>query len=388
MMMRRKVLFVISSFTVGGTSTSLLNLISLLPHSDVDFSVYALTNDGPLRDEMSKWATIVNDGSHHHGPTKKRYLKTKIFAFAKKIYRLLRKRKVNLSTCYYKHLAKKLDDKHYDCIIAYQEGNVTEAVSFCNTKKVAWIHSDYSRFLKLIKSSPQHKLYQGFDKIINVSEMAKKKFDSVMPECSYKSFSLYNAINVNRIQNLANEHVDFIFEPGVFHIISIGRLDPVKRFDRIPEIALSLKKMGLKFKWLLVGGSTVSAPMLMNDLQNEIQYKGLQKEVCILGNIPNPYPVLKKCNLLVCLSASETFNYTIAEARVLGVPVLSADYEGVDEFLTDRKGGVVARLEDIPQMIGKIIRDKSFHQSLKQGIPSYKDYNETILNRFLSDIVG
>ena len=385
-MCRKRVLFVIPSFMVGGTSTSLLNLLSLLGQEEVDVSVYALSNDGPMKEEMSKWATIANDYGHRHS-SKKRQLNIMLFNFAKKVYRTLRKKKINLSIQYYKHLAKGFDDKHYDYVIAYQEGNVTEAVSFCSTRKIAWIHCDYSRFLKLVRSSPQCKLYQHFDKIVNVSNMAKKIFDSVMPEYIHKSFTLYNAINVNRILDLAKERPDFVLEPDVFHIVSIGRLDPIKRFDRIPKIAAYLKEKGIKFKWWLIGGPTVKAPKIMSSIEEEISKMGLE-EVCLLGNIPNPYPILRQSNLLVCLSASETFNYVIAEARVLGVPVLSAVYDGLDEFLTNGVGGLVAPLEDIPESLWKIIVDKSFYQSLKQSIPGYKNYNDAILNVFLSDIVA
>ena len=67
----------------------------------------------------------------------------------------------------------------------------------------------------------------------------------------------------------------------------------------------------------------------------------MQEYVRMTGKKDNPYPYIKNADLLVCASFTEGYNLTVAEALVLGTPVLSTDCEGPREILDNGKYGML-----------------------------------------------
>ena len=59
------------------------------------------------------------------------------------------------------------------------------------------------------------------------------------------------------------------------------------------------------------------------------------------GSQNNPYPYIKNADLLVCASYFEGYNLTVAEALILGVPVLSTDCTGPNEILDRGRYGMI-----------------------------------------------
>lgn len=97
--------------------------------------------------------------------------------------------------------------------------------------------------LRISNSKPQHSLYSKIDKIVCVSEYTKNVFTNLLPETSDKTISLHNLISEKLIIDKSKENnIDSIFNFDSFKIVSLGRIDPVKRFSSIPEIVDELKK--------------------------------------------------------------------------------------------------------------------------------------------------
>ena len=59
------------------------------------------------------------------------------------------------------------------------------------------------------------------------------------------------------------------------------------------------------------------------------------------GSQDNPYPYIKSSDLLVCASYFEGYNLTVAEALILGTPVLSTNCAGPNEILDNGKYGLI-----------------------------------------------
>lgn len=369
----KKILFVIPSFDIGGTNTSLINLLSGIDKLKYNLFVYAINNSGPLRKDIEENATVLNSSMHCDGRGKPYSTKRFLGSIAKSLLKVLRRIGIDPTPFYFAQKAKTFNG--YDCVIAFQEGNVTKLVSYCrNCKRIAWIRSEYGRYLKIAKTRPERILYQKFDAIINVSETAMKNFLHYLPEYSRKTYSVYNLLNKNRVLNLA-ESKACLPGSGSFVIASIGRVDPVKHFSEIPVIAQYLVNSGItNFQWIIIGGKTQTDPQEYETIESRIKEKELDNYVFLLGNQTNPYSYLKKSNLLVCLSESETFNHTFAEARILGVPVLSVDYDSAKEFLIPGQGGCIIKRESIAAYLSDLIVSDSHYSLLKEEVKNF-DYN-------------
>lgn len=371
----KRILFVIPSFEIGGTNTSLINMISNFDTSRFEMSVYAINNQGTQRDFIEQYATVLNEKSNS-----KDNPQNSIFAFFKHCYRLLKKIGIDLSSLYYKRVARNLDKNGYDCIAAFQEGNATELVSYCkNVKKIAWVRSEYGRYLRTNNKRPEKDIYGRFNHIVNVSETAKMNFISFLPQYENKTVAIYNLLNKERAIQLSKEDCTMPGEES-FTLISIGRVDPVKHFSEIPIIASSLKEVGFRFRWMILGGKTESYPYEYDLIQSRIKENQVEDRVFLLGYHPNPYSFLKRSHLLVCLSESETFNHTFAEARILGVPVLSVDYESAPEFIKDNDGGRIVPRARISSAISEIMGNNDYYNLIKKETQSFQYDNQQILD--------
>lgn len=251
----------------------------------------------------------------------------------------------------YKHIIK----KKYDIVISFLEGPTARIVSGCpfvNSKKVSWIHVEQSvgGFSRRPKSCPAFysfrneseavKCYKAFDKTICVAESVKQDFLSIFPMIDNVEV-LYNVIETDGILSKSKESVG-LFSDGV-NVVSVGRLVSEKGFDRLVNV----------HKRLICGGYAHSVYILgegneRKNLEGLIKECGVEKTFHLLGYKTNPYPYIANADVFVCSSRREGFSTAVAEALVLGVPVVSSNCSGARELLgrNDEYGIVTENNED------------------------------------------
>ena len=76
-------------------------------------------------------------------------------------------------------------------------------------------------------------------------------------------------------------------------------------------------------------------------LIEEIIYKHANDYITMCGAQKNPYPFIREADMLVCASYFEGYNLTVAEALILGIPVLSTECTGPCEILDYGKYGII-----------------------------------------------
>lgn len=368
---KAKILFVLPAFRYGGTMTSFENLLMLIANEDIEVDVYAIVDEGDARDKVAKYSRILNNSS------KREKEKNNSFrSFAKWGKDLVAKLGIDLGKILIKRRARRFDCSKYEVVIGYQEGYATEFVAYSNAiRKIAWVHSMYSRWC----NSKTSAVYDMIDTIVCVSETAKEDMLSVYPNGNGRISVVYNSLNKDKVIELSNEYAPSLLNDR-FRIISVGRIDPVKRFSEVPIIANKIKEKGLKFRWTIVGGAAVKKEYYK--LTKRIEQLGLKNELVLKGQLENPYPEIKNSNLLVCLSSSETFNYTLTEARILGVPVVTSDFPAAKEFVINGVDGTITSLENIDNVIISLISNEEMYNQQKNNLGGYTYNNIKILNSF------
>lgn len=360
----KRILFIVPSFEVGGgILTSLKNLLPLIDTEKYQISVYPITNKGTAHEEISQYAEILTNMGGSEENTMPHAQKSKFIArIVKRVKKTLCSLGVDISPLVFRVVGKMLSAKNYDCVIAFQEGPATQLAYYVNASlKVAWVHSIFSRYAQMYAKRRDVRVYNSFDKIVCVSGTAAEDMKNYAPYLKQKIAVVYNALSVAAIRQQALAFdVD---NRNRIAIISVGRIDPVKRFSAIPEIAERLKKHGLSFVWRIIGGITMEDEAQL--LKSNIQKYAVADCVEWLGRKSNPYPYIKASQLLVCLSSSETFNYTLAEARALDVPVITTDFPSAPEFVTDGVDGYIVPLENVADMIINVIENKDMLEKIK-----------------------
>lgn len=270
--------------------------------------------------------------------------------------------------------------KNYDVEIAFVEGFVTKllaASTNIQAKKIAWVHTDLSQNPWTLNNKIYRNLkeeqycYSKFNQIICVSDTVKNNF--------IKRFKLtnviriYNPIDKTDILNKAKEICKYPQTTNDIKFITIGRLVPQKGYDRLLKVIKRIKADGIHCKLLILGEGE-----MYHTLSNYIKENNLSDDIILYGFQPNPYQYLKKADCFICSSRSEGFSLVIAEAMVLGKPIISTYCSGPNELLEEGKYGMlVENSEDgLYQIIKTINANKNmlYEYSIK-SLNKSKDFD-------------
>ena len=354
----KRILIIIPSFEIGGTIVSLHSLLGAIDPMRLSIDIFARKREGPyigilenchILDE-NYWLTETFSKS-----TRLSKLKITLIKSLKSICRILH---IDIKSLCIKNGCKQLGTELYDAVVSYQENFTHEISRYPAKRRIAWIHSDYSRLLKLLRVENENSVYEDIDKVVCVSAYAKSVFDVIYPQYAWKSVAIHNVINVEGIiaKSMETEDLDPLFDTSVYTIVSVGRLDPVKQFEKIPIIAKQIKEISNNpFKWYIIGGSR-GFDEVENELRLLISEYGLQDSVIRLSEKKNIYPYISKANLYVCTSLSESFPLVVNEAKALKVPVVSNNFPSVMESITVGIDGYVVKMKDMASKIVEMMR--------------------------------
>lgn len=242
----------------------------------------------------------------------------------------------------------------FDTIFVVSEASkMREFVSRCrHPGKIQWIHTDYTAWRELNEwtravTKNDAKLYRRFDAIVCLNKSLREKFLTVYPQFAEKTIAVPNPVFRAEIRERAKAPLTVPVDESVCNLITIGRLEREKRYDRLLDIAAELQKRGFAFRWYFAGDGP-----LREEIERQFTERGLSGCVTLTGYMENPCPLLARCRALVLFSEYEGTPVTIDEAKALGVPVIANDVGGVREMLEDGKYGMTASIiEDFIQFI-------------------------------------
>ena len=355
----KKILFVIPSYSIGGVTSSLYAFLSQMDKKRCDVDVFCRNHQGPMKRAFEGISHVVPENvwlSVYILEGGK--IKNLCCQILRGVRGAFKKIGVNLYPLYCRIGGRQIHSEKYDTIISFHEDLSPIVCYYPAKRRVAWIHCDYKRQHAAVGKT-ELKEYSRFDKIVCVSEYVKNVFIDFYPTLTDRVDALHNVVDVKRIQRRAKEEIgeDYLFDTSCFTIVSVGRLDPVKQFDKIPAIAAEVRRIvGDTFKWFIIGGSRGYANNEQR-MKDDINRLHLQENVILLGEKQNIYPYLAKANLFVCTSKSESFPMVVLEARALGLPIISTDFPSAHEALQGWKSSKVVSLNEMGKAIAKAMTE-------------------------------
>ena len=186
----------------------------------------------------------------------------------------------------------------------------------------------YDTIVKVFKNkNDEINTYKKFDKIVCVSNIVKEQFVKKFNFDKNKVIVKHNVINKNKIIELSNKKNDFIKPKDIFTIMSVGRLNAQKAYDRLLRIGNKLINEGYKINVIIIGEGTH-----YNKLNDYIKRHNLVEKIKLLGFKSNPYPYIKQADLFVCSSITEGLSTVVSEAIILGVPIVTTKCAGMEEL--------------------------------------------------------
>lgn len=377
--MKRKLLFVLPSFHIGGTTVSVRNLISVLDKEKYDITVWAMDSTGILKwmyegIELLPTCFTVQALALSSWRNERNWCRRVGAA----VIRWMVKVSTTPNQIISRHAIRRcVGNQQYDTVVACQEGKTSAFVAnFDCDNLVAWVRCDYKHYFR-DHNNCKELFYERFNHIVCVAEKTKDNFSEIYPQLADRTICIYNPQDSSLIQSQAeiDDH-DCRFKTDKTIIVSIGRLGKVKRFTEIPSIARQLIDRGFDFKWFIIGDGGEQAA-----IAEKIKSFDVVDHVVMLGAKSNPHFYIKKADLYVCLSSSEACPRVVNEAKILRTPVVSTDFPTIYEYLEDGVNGRIVPLRGMANAIAELLNDKEMFNRIKKEIEGFEFDNSELIKQ-------
>lgn len=383
MIEKRNILFVNNSFNIGGTTTSLLNLLHTIDKSKYNIDLLLMRNEGELLDSIPKNINLLEPALNEKVPILSKIYKLFIYTIRGYTFKAFIYNHFHASK--YKHglfqlmsgdarsrAARKIN-KHYDTAIGYMEGfaNFYVANKVCADKKIAYIHANYKG--ASLDPKLDIKMIGSMNKVVVVTESARFDFCDVFPKYADKCSVVSNIVSKSFINKKAMEDIDaYNISNEYFNIITVARIDNVsKALYRCIYACAKLIENGYKVKWYVFGDGKDMQYLL--DMINT--YK-LENTFFLMGGRVNIYPYIKNSDLFVLSSKYEGKPMAVTEAQYLEVPVLVTEYESAREQIESGKTGFIVNNDDQDSLyegIKNILDNRESLEDIKKNLKELSD---------------
>ena len=333
----KKVLFLISSLHIGGAQKSLVLLANALARRGYDITIRILVNKTDLQSELDERIKVEYKPYKMHLGKKIPYIRHEFYdtglwenrTAAKNLYR------------YY------VGDDKFDVEIAFSAGIVQKTIEGSTNSDavhIAWVHSDYAGEGGFRANLNARQLFDSFsllDYVVCVTKNAAESYKKAVGDTG-NVVTINNIIPVDDIRKKAEEKPAIQVKKAGFHMVVVSRIeDKTKGIFRIVEVVSRLKSEGCDVSLAIVGKGIDD-----NRLRQLVEEKNAGGYITLTGVQINPYPYIKEADLLVCPSYYEAYCLAVAEAIVLGVPVVSTKCIGTTELLENGIYGMLVENTD------------------------------------------
>ena len=273
----------------------------------------------------------------------------------------------------YRLMPKIQPDKEYDLAVSFLTPHYICAHNVRAKKKIAWIHTDYSRVQ--VNRESELAMWNQYDYIASISNAVTESFLGTFPELKGKIVLIENILPEKLIRSQAEAFsAEAEMPPKGIHLLSIGRYCTAKNFDNVPDICARLLQCGLDVYWYIIGFGGDEAL-----IRQRIKEAGMEGRVIMLGKKDNPYPYIKACDLYVQPSRYEGNCVTVHEAQMLAKPVVITRYATSASQLEEEVDGIIVPMdnEGCAEGIAALLRDlekmKTLSETCRRGDYSNSD---------------
>ena len=349
----KKIIFGITSLTIGGAERVLVDLANRLSE-EYSVTIFTIYDGGELKNELnSNIKKIALYRKPYKDLSKFQKLKAslKLIFYRRKIYEAIMRRGFDAEIAFLEgpvtrlfgaNLNNKLvNTKFFRASLNNKiaNKNVNTDQNTANTRnnieklntKIAWIHNDISKVYgsgikAKIKKWVDGKLYKKYDKLVFVSKENQKDFNKEYKWANESNEEVIrNYIDYKKVLDKANEKVDLPYDNKEINLLTVCRLVEQKALDRFIKEQKELENKGIHVKIYIVG----DGPQRYN-LQKQIDEEGLTNRFILLGQKENPYPYIKYCDYFCLLSYYEGYGMVLEEAKILNKPIILTNTAAIE----------------------------------------------------------
>lgn len=163
--------------------------------------------------------------------------------------------------------------------------------------------------------------------------------------------------------------VDPIFRPGgdktpYPSIVAVGRLAPVKRFDRVIDAAIEARQSVPDLRLEIVGGGP-----LHDELQARVDAAGAGEWITLAGRKSHEelISLYQRSWLVVSGSIAEGWGLSLTEGAACGTPCVATDIRGHRSSVRDGISGVLTAPDALGTALADVLNDPARLDRLRDG---------------------
>ena len=318
---KKKILFFMWSFSLGGGAEKILStIVSNLDPEKYDIDILEMEHFDKGYESVPENVKILKAFQDYRQP---RWLRALLWRLR----------------IYFPRLTRRLLVKdQYDVEVSFTIMNPPLLFSKRKeVKKISWIHGSIEAFLAENQAHYRKNHYEQLshaDKIIAISKKTRESIETVYPMFSDKIQTIYNGYDFTSLLEKSEEVTPVTLENN--SICVIGRLEELKGTDRVLEVFTKLQQELSDIHLYYIGSGEQES-----FLKGEVERLQLQNKVHFLGYQKNPYSILKQAKVLLSLSKQEGFSGAVVEAVTLGIPFVSTNVGGALELSNEGQFGEV-----------------------------------------------
>ena len=188
--------------------------------------------------------------------------------------------------------------------------------------------------------------YQKADRVIGI---CKKLSNDLQNYTNKKVYTIYSPSYDKKI--IKKSKVKINLDKKYKYILNVSRFSKRKdHYTTLKAFEIALRKIK-NLKLILIG----YGPERKN-ITNLAKNLKINKNIIIINKDYNPYPYMKRSNLLILTSVYEGFPNVLVESLTIGTPVISTNANaGASEILLNGKGGDLIKIGDYRNLAKKIL---------------------------------
>ncbi|MBR0510498.1 MAG: glycosyltransferase [Clostridia bacterium] len=252
-------------------------------------------------------------------------------------------------------------DRQFDVAVAFKQGGparfAAEAVDA--KRKIVLFHGSVDEDHAL-----HARILPQFDVIAAVNEGCRDILRALYPAVAEKITYIENYVDAEDVRARAAAYpVDRSDGPAV--LCTCGRMTPVKGFDLALDAAALLRDCGQAFIWYFVGDGPERAA-----LEEKTAALRLEDRVRFTGMLENPCPYIAGCDIYVQPSREESYGLTIAEAQILGRPVVATATVGGRSNVRDGETGCISAVSaaDLAEKTAALLADRELYAHMQEAL--------------------
>lgn len=330
MVAKKKILFFMWSFSLGGGAEKILStIVSNLDPEKYDIDILEMEHFDKGYESVPKHVRILKSLQDYR---QTRWLRA--FLWRMRIY--------------FPRLARSLlvkDD--YDVEVSFTIMNPPLLFSKRReVKKISWIHGSIEELLKDSSKRESHRSQlDAANTIVGISKKTSNSIKEVYPDYASKLQTIYNGYDFQTILEKSQEKIDIEIAPQ--SICTIGRIEENKGSDRVVEVIRLLHQEGKNYHLYFIGAGDME-----EELKKRVKEYGIEDYVHFLGYQKNPYQYLSQTKVLLSMSKQEGFPGVYVEALSLGLPFISTNVGGAEELSQEgRFGQIIESNQEAAQAI-------------------------------------